>query len=173
MNVPGFSFPVTIEMGHNALVMDIVRMLLGIGNTLHGDDGIGNYIASRFRARGWNAIDCGTMPENFTGVVRRHHPEILVLVDATDLGLSPGEFRIVGVDKIEDVSVGTHNMPLSFLMKYLSESAGRVLFIGIQPRHLGEGEAISPAVMEGAERLMTMLRQNRIGEIPTFESVGE
>jgi hydrogenase 3 maturation protease len=156
-------------MGHNALVMEIVRMLLGIGNTLHGDDGIGNYIASRFRARGWNAIDCGTMPENFTAVVRRHHPEILVLVDATDLGLSQGEFRIVGEDKIEDVSLGTHNMPLSFLVKYLAESAGRVLFIGIQPRQLGEEEGISPAVIEGAERLMTMLRQNRIGEIQSFE----
>jgi hydrogenase 3 maturation protease len=172
MNVPGFSSQMTIEMGHYALVMEIVRMLLGIGNTLHGDDGIGNYIASRFRARGWNAIDCGTMPENFTAVVRRHHPEILVLVDATDLGLSPGEFRMVSDDHIEDVSIGTHNMPLSFLIKYLAESAGRVLFIGIQPRHLGEEEGISPEVIEGAERLMTLLRQNRIGEIQVFEGRG-
>jgi len=167
--VPGFSSQVTIEMGYNSLVMEIVRMLLGIGNTLHGDDGVGIYIASRFRARGWNAIDCGTMPENFTAVVRRHHPEILVLVDATDLGLLPGEFRSVSDDQIEDMSIGTHNMPLSFLMKYLAESAGRVIFIGIQPRYIGEEEGISPVVMEGAERLMTLLRQNRIGEIQTFE----
>jgi hydrogenase 3 maturation protease len=149
--------------------MKIVRMLLGVGNTLHGDDGVGNYIASRFRARGWNAIDCGTMPENFTAVVRRHHPEILILVDATDLGLLPGEFRIVGEDQIEDVSVGTHNMPLSFLMHYLSESAGRVIFIGVQPERLHDEEGLSPAVMGGAERLMTMLRQNRIGDMKVYE----
>ena len=137
-------------------------MLLGIGNPLHGDDGIGNYIASRFRARGWNSIDCGTMPENFTAVVRRHHPEILVLVDATDLGLLPGEFRTVGDDQIEDVSIGTHNMPLSFLIRYLAESAGRVIFIGIQPDRLGEEAGLSPAVIEGADRLMDLLRANRI-----------
>ncbi|MCE5298431.1 MAG: hydrogenase maturation peptidase HycI [Methanoregulaceae archaeon] len=153
--------------------MEIVRMILGIGNTLHGDDGVGNYIASQFRARGWNSIDCGTMPENFTSVVRHHHPEILLLIDATDLGLFPGEFRIVRGDQIEDVSTGTHNMPLSFLMKYLSESAGQVLFIGIQPEHLGDDEGLSPAVKEGADRLMTMLRQNRIGEIQAFEGQGK
>jgi hypothetical protein len=47
-----------------------------------------------------------------------------------------------------------------------------VLFIGIQPRHLGEEEGISPEVIEGAERLMTLLRQNRIGEIQVFEGRG-
>lgn len=149
--------------------MEIVRMLLGIGNPLHGDDGIGNYIASRFRARGWNSIDCGTMPENFTTVVRRHHPEILVLVDATDLGLLPGEFRTVGDDQIEDVSIGTHNMPLSFLIRYLAESAGRVIFIGVQPDRLGEEAGLSPVAIEGADRLMDLLRANRIAEIQVFE----
>jgi hydrogenase 3 maturation protease len=152
--------------------MDIVRMLLGIGNPLHGDDGIGNYVASRFRARGWNSIDCGMVPENFTTVVRRHHPEILLLVDATDLGLLPGEFRTVGDDQIEDVSLGTHNMPLSFLIGYLAESAGKVIFIGVQPDHLGEEEGLSPAAIEGAERLMDLLRTNRIGAIKPFEGWG-
>ena len=152
--------------------MDIVRMLLGIGNPLHGDDGIGNYIASRFRARGWNSIDCGTMPENFTAVVRRHHPEILLLVDATDLGLLPGEFRTVGNDQIENVSTGTHSMPLSFLIGYLAESAGQVIFIGIQPGQLAETEGLSPPAIKGAEMLMDLLRTNRIGAVKAFEGWG-
>jgi hydrogenase 3 maturation protease len=152
--------------------MDIVRMLLGIGNPLHGDDGIGNYVASRFRARGWNSIDCGTMPENFTAVVRRHHPEILLLVDATDLGLLPGEFRTVGNDQVENVSIGTHNMPLSFLIGYLAESAGKVLFVGVQPGRLGEEEGLSPPAIKGAEMLMDLLRTNRIEAIKAFEGWG-
>jgi len=112
------------------------------------------------------------MPENFTTVVRRHHPEILLLVDATDLGLLPGEFRTVGDDQIEDVSIGTHNMPLSFLIRYLAESAGRVIFIGVQPDHLGEEEGLSPSAIEGAERLMDLLRTNRIGAIKALEGRG-
>lgn len=143
----------------------MVRMLLGIGNTLRRDDGAGNYVASRFRARGWLALDCGTMPENFTGVVRRHRPEILVLVDAADLGLAPGSFRIVSPDQIGDVSTGTHNLPLSHLIGFLSESSGRVIFIGIQPGEVGDGEGITPAVREGADQLIDLLKGNRIDEI--------
>jgi len=143
----------------------MVRMLFGIGNTLHRDDGAGNYIASRFRARGWLALDCGTMPENFTGVVRRHRPEILILVDAADLGLAPGRFRIVSPEKIGDVSTGTHNLPLSHLIGFLSESAGRILFIGIQPGDVGDGEGITQVVREGADQLIDLLRSNRIDEI--------
>jgi hydrogenase 3 maturation protease len=150
----------------------MVRMLLGIGNLLHGDDGVGNYIGSRFRSRGWIAIDCGTMPENFTSVVRRHHPEILVLVDAADLGLIPGDFRIVGDNQIKEVSIGTHNMPLSFLIRYLAESAGQVIFIGIQPGHFGEGEGLCPAVAKGAELLMNILTHNRLHEIKPYEGQG-
>lgn len=151
----------------------MVRMLLGVGNPLHGDDGVGNYVASRFHARGWNAIDCGTMPENFTALVRRHRPEILILVDASDLGLPPGEFRIIGEDQIEDVSIGTHNLPLSLLMGYLSEHAEQVIFIGIQPGVLSEGGELSPEVTRGADHLIALLRQNRIREIGIFEGPKE
>ena len=169
IQVPDFSSCHDNTIGKSSRVMVIVRMLLGIGNNLHGDDGIGNYIASRFRARGWISLDCGTMPENFTAVVRRHHPEMLVLVDATDLGLEPGEFRSVGEDQIEEVSIGTHNLPLSFLIRYLAESAGQVIFIGIQPGHLGDSEGISPAVTAGAEQFIALLAQNRIPEIKSFK----
>lgn len=143
----------------------MVRMLLGIGNTLRRDDGVGNYIASRFRARGWLVLDCGTMPENFTGVVRRHHPELLVLVDAADIGLAPGVFRIVAPDRIGDVSTGTHNIPLTHLLGFLSESAGRIIFIGIQPGEVGDGEGITPVVRGGADQLIDLLKSNRIDDI--------
>ena len=63
-------------------------------------------------------------------------------------------------------------MPLSFLIRYLAESAGRVIFIGVQPGRLGEEEGLSPAVIEGAEGLMTLLRTNRIGAIKAFEGWG-
>lgn len=143
----------------------MVRMLLGIGNTLRRDDGVGNYVASRFRARGWLVLDCGTMPENFSGVVRRHRPELLVLVDAADLGITPGSFRIIAPDQISDVSTGTHNLPLSHLIMILSESAGCIIFIGIQPGEVGDGEGITQAVREGADQLIDLLRSNRIDEI--------
>jgi hydrogenase 3 maturation protease len=137
----------------------VVRMLFGIGNPLLGDDGVGNYIADRFRAPGWIPVDCGTLPENFTGVVRREQPEILILVDAADMALSSGEFRIVQPDNIAAVTFGTHSLPLNLLMEYLAGSAGKVIFIGIQPGRTVMGEGLSDSVREGADRLITILTE--------------
>ena len=70
-------------------------VVLGVGNFLHGDDGAGPAVAAGVLALGLpgvSAFDCGTAPENFTGVVRRLHPDLLVVADAADMGLPAGSF---------------------------------------------------------------------------------
>lgn len=52
------------------------NILLGIGNPLSGDDGVGIYVAEQFKKEGWISISCGTAPENFTGV-HTENPAIL------------------------------------------------------------------------------------------------
>jgi hydrogenase 3 maturation protease len=155
-----------------------MNVLLGIGNCLLGDDGAGNYVASRFRQSGWTVFDCGTVPENFTSPVRRLHPEVLLLVDAAEMGLLAGEFRVVPRNYIADVSIGTHSLPLTHLIDYLSPDAGRILFVGIQPASMEMGAKLTPAVKEGADRLMGIIRAGSISEIPLYtgppgEDLGE
>jgi hydrogenase 3 maturation protease len=150
----------------------MVRMLLGIGNPLRGDDGAGNYVAGRFRAPGWLALDCGTIPENFTGTVRKEHPELLVLVDAAEMGISPGEFRIILPDDIAAVTFGTHALPLSILIGFLAHDAGRVLFIGIQPAHTEMDQPLSNEVREGADRLIRILDEEAHERIEVYRGEG-
>jgi hydrogenase 3 maturation protease len=145
-----------------------MNVLLGIGNSLLGDDGAGNYIASRFRQPGWTVYDCGTVPENFTSPVRKAHPEILLLVDAAEMGLPAGEFRVVPPDRIADVSIGTHSLPLTHLIDYLSPDAGQIIFVGIQPASMEMGQGLTPAVRDGAERFMERVRTGSLSEIPEY-----
>jgi hydrogenase 3 maturation protease len=145
-----------------------MNMLLGIGNTLRRDDGIGCLVARRFTNEGWKAIDCGTAPENFTAVVRRERPDLLVLVDAADMGLEPGEFRRIPPHRIQDVGIGTHQLPLSHLIAYLAPDAGEIILVGIQPKTVADGEAISTEVIEGARRLMAHIRENTLDRIPVY-----
>ncbi len=105
-----------------------MKVLMGIGNPLRGDDGVGPWIADHFRAEGWLSLNCGIAPENFTSVIRREAPDFLVLVDAADIRLSPGEYRIVEPSRLEDVSIGTHQLPLTHLMKYLRDIVGIIFF---------------------------------------------
>jgi len=146
------------------------NILLGIGNPLNGDDGVGIYVAERFRKDDWISLACGTAPENFTGIIRKTRPSCLVLVDAAAMGISPGEYRIIPRDKIEDVSIGTHQLPLSFLIDFLSDTASRIILIGIQPERSGTGEEISLPVRRGAERLLRVLSTGELDRIPVIES---
>ena len=145
------------------------NILLGIGNPLNGDDGVGIYVAEQFRKDDWIPLSCGTAPENFTGIIRKTRPDCLVLVDAATMGISPGEYRVIPRHRIADVSMGTHQLPLSMLIDFLSDSAGRIILIGIQPGRVATGEEISPQVREGANRLVHELFSGRIDWIPVLE----
>jgi hydrogenase 3 maturation protease len=146
------------------------NILLGIGNPLNGDDGVGIYVAERFRKDDWISLSCGTAPENFTGIIRKTRPSCLVLVDAAAMGISPGEYRIIPRDKIGDVSMGTHQLPLSILIDFLSDTVKRIILIGIQPERAGTGEEISPLVRRGADRLLHVLSTGEPDCIPFLES---
>ncbi|OGV45504.1 MAG: hypothetical protein A2X46_00820 [Lentisphaerae bacterium GWF2_57_35] len=141
-------------------------MLIGIGNALHGDDGVGPLVAQEFSSPDWLCLDAGTAPENFTSVVRREQPDQVVLVDAAELGARPGEFRRVPKEKVRDVGLGTHMLPLSHLMTYLEEITPHIVFVGLQPRSLEDDAALSPEVRAGAARLMDLLQHNELEKIP-------
>jgi hydrogenase 3 maturation protease len=151
----------------------VVRLLFGIGNPLSGDDGAGNFVASLVRGEGWIALDCGTVPENFTGKVRELRPGLLVLVDAADMRIPPGEFRVVAAEDIDDVAFGTHALPLRILIDFVRPYAGRIIFIGIQPEQVDLGAALSPAVRNGAKRLASLIENEEFDAIADFIAAGD
>jgi hydrogenase 3 maturation protease len=152
-------------------VIQLVRLILGIGNELMGDDGAGNYVAARIRKLGWVAYDCGTVPENFTGKVKELFPEILVLVDTACMNIRPGEFRIVPPEYIADVAFGTHALSLRILIDYLAPYAVRILFIGIQPERVEPGTLLTVPVQDGAKRLASMIEKEAFDEIEVYAPV--
>ena len=143
-----------------------MNLVFGIGNEQNGDDGVGPYVAKNVNFQGWKGINCSVTPENFTSVAKKEKPELLVLVDATDMGLEPGEVRIVQGGKIDELVISTHYMPLSILMRYLSESAGRVVFVGIQPKQ--REKDLSKEVRASANMLLEYIRQGRLDKIRTL-----
>jgi hydrogenase 3 maturation protease len=146
----------------------MVHVLLGIGNELKGDDGIGNVMARQFRHPGWLSVPCETVPENFTAVVKRQRPELLVIVDAADMGLEPGELRLVGKEMLGSAGFGTHGMPLRHLVSHLGRHAGRVLFIGIQPGNVELGGKVSRGVERGKDMLIDIVKKEDWDSIKTL-----
>lgn len=146
-----------------------MKLLLGVGNELLGDDGLGPYVARHFAAPGWQAIDCGTAPENFTSVVKEHRPELLVIVDAAELGLPPGEFRRLRPERAETMLISTHTLPISSFISYLEEHCREIILIGVQPKRLELGEGLSAEVRQGVERLLGILEEEAFEELVPAE----
>jgi hydrogenase 3 maturation protease len=150
-------------------VFTAMHILMGVGNEMLGDDGVGPYIAEHFTAPGWQSLSCGTAPENFTSVVRRAKADLVVIIDAAEMDLPPGTARLIREEDIEDVSIGTHQQSLSLLMAYMRDFVGGVILIGIQPESVVPGEPLSLSVRDRADEIMHLLRIGKVLAIPVFE----
>ncbi len=140
-----------------------MNLLLGIGNPRHGDDALGPVFARAFRHPDWRCLNAATAPENFTGLVRRLHPETLVLLDAADMGQPPGTLRRIDPDAIAAGDFGTHAGSLGQLARYLADCAGTIVILGIQPASTTPGTRLSPPVRAALFRLA---RQLSAGQLP-------
>ena len=151
-------------------------LVLGIGNRLGGDDAAGTHVVDminrrRHRAKALfppeiMAIDAGAAPESYTSVIRQRRPDLLILVDAADMGLPPGALRTIAPEKISVVSFSTHHMPLSMFIAYVKEFCGKVLLVGVQPERTEAGSGISKAVRKSVKKLAEVILEGRIAEIP-------
>ena len=131
--------------------------LLCVGNSMMGDDGAGPRLAERCAEQplpGWTVIDGGAAPENDIGYLRELHPTHLVIVDATDMGLPPGEMRLLDEDDIGEMFLlTTHTLPLTFLIQQLRDDIPQITFVGIQPDVVAFYYPMSAAVEQAIEQL--------------------
>lgn len=139
-----------------------MNVLLGIGNPRHGDDALGPVFARTFRHPDWRCFNAATAPENFTGLIRRLQPDLLVLLDAADMGLPPGELRQLDPNGIPSGDFGTHVGSLGQLAAFLSDCASRVVILGIQPATTTPGARLSPPVRAALKSLGPTLVQGRL-----------
>lgn len=130
-------------------------VLLCVGNNMMGDDGAGPLLAQMCAENpqgNWQVIDGGSAPENDVVAIRELKPSRLLIVDATDMGLNPGDIRVVDPDDIAEMFLmTTHNMPLNYLIDQLKEDTGEVIFLGIQPDIVGFYYPMTPPVKAAVE----------------------
>lgn len=124
-------------------------VIMGIGNTLRNDDGIGSILAERIKDRvPYLVYDAGPSPENYLGKIIKDKPDNIVIIDAVDFGGKPGEFRVVEGDDIKTVNLfSTHNASISLTINYLqSHLKVDIIILIIQPKNIGFGDKLSPEI---------------------------
>lgn len=130
-------------------------VVLTVGNSLMGDDAAGPLLASLLAqapARDWQVVNGGSMPENEVQHVRSLRPQRVLIVDAAEMDLRPGEIRIVDEDIIaEQLFLTTHTLPLTFLLKLLRDFVPVVQLLAIQPALVAFSYPMSPDVRRAVE----------------------
>jgi len=107
-------------------------------------------------------INAETVPENYTGLIRKEKPSHIIFVDAVEMMKNPGHIRLVQSNEIANYSISTHAMPLSFMIKYLeSFTDAKKLLIGIQPKNIDMYHPVSPEVKASIIKL-TQIIQNSL-----------
>jgi hydrogenase maturation protease len=158
-------------------------LVLGIGNTLLADEGVGilamHALESQFGAReNMEFIDGGTL--SFTLAVPISECDALLVIDAAELGAAPGTVRSFEGDEMdrflgENRKSSVHEVGLLDL-RAISLLTGfwpqhRAL-IGIQPDFVGWGEALTPAVAAALPEISSVATEI-IGRFTDAEIVSE
>ncbi len=150
------------------------NLMLAVGNSMMGDDGAGPMLFDLMEANpivGWQAINGGSSPESVSHQVRALKPQRLLIVDAADIGLAPGEIRIIDPDDIAEMFImSTHNLPLNFLIDQLKEDIEEIIFLGIQPDLVGFYMPMNEKVISAVQQVYAALPQwQGLGGFTLFE----
>lgn len=139
-------------------------IVLGVGNELKSDDGVGPYIIKKLKQENIENknllfIDAKTVPENFTGKIRKEKPTHLIIVDACLMESNPGDIQIVNKYEFANIGISTHSMSLSFFVRYLEKDTDfRIIFVGIEPETMDWGANPTPKVEKTAMEFIDTLK---------------
>jgi hydrogenase 3 maturation protease len=141
------------------------KLVVTVGNEMMGDDAAGPLLArmmERDPLDNWDVLHGGSAPENHLWKIREMSPEHVLIVDAADMDLAPGQIRLIGADKIEDpFLMTTHTLPLSYLVQSLREFVPKVELVGVQPRMVAFGYPVFAGVKEAVESIYKDLQRDK------------
>ena len=136
---------------------DHIVLVLGLGNLIHSDDGVGIHAVYRLQKNPsvppWATLmDGGTHGLNLAPHIRGF--KRLLVIDAIDVGEKPGTLIKLEGEAVEKMpgKPSVHQLGFADLMismKLLGESPPEVVVFGVQPQSTEWGTELTPPV-EGA-----------------------
>ncbi len=138
-------------------------VVIGLGNPLRGDDGIGPRVVTELRRRGLpegvEAIDGGTGGMDLLRLMEGR--DAIVVVDAAEMGREPGTFvRFTSEEVRMHLRTGRFSLHDAGLPEALALASALnhplppITFFGVQPGRIGWEEGLSPAVEQAIPALV-------------------
>lgn len=151
-------------------------LVLGIGNVLLRDEGVGVVVAQRIeatRVRGDPAVppetrvvDGGTLGLDLLPMILE--AEQVVMIDAVDLGREPGALAVLrdeGVQAVLSGHVSPHQVGVGDLVataRLMGQAPTRLTLVGIQPGEIGIGLDLSEPVAAAVDGAIELVQQELV-----------
>jgi hydrogenase 3 maturation protease len=135
-------------------------VIVGIGNILKGDDGVGPMVCQQLQEAKVCAelIDAGTVPENYIQRIIKKRPQNLLIIDAIDFSALPGTISIFKPERLNSTAFSTHTLSPCLFAEIVSRNIKvDVYFAGIQPAYTRLGESMSLQVCQAVRQLAQTL----------------
>ncbi|MBS4015767.1 MAG: hydrogenase 3 maturation endopeptidase HyCI [Candidatus Latescibacteria bacterium] len=139
-------------------------VILGVGNRMRADDGIGSIIASELMSHLPDNIlvyDAESSPENYIDKIVQAKPDWVIFIDACNFKAQPGEFKLFEESEIQDISYGllsTHTLPLTLTIELIKQQHKcRISLLGIQPKSFLMGMEMSDEISSNKSRIIDYL----------------
>lgn len=144
-------------------------LVLGIGNSLLADDGVGIQAVSKLRAEalpdGVELVDGGTL--NFTLLQYLEEAPALIVIDAAEMGAAPGSVRVYeGAEMDRIVGAGRRNSVHEAGLADVLGMAGlrdrlpsRRALISVQPQRIGWGTELTAPVGAALDDVCSRARE--------------
>ena len=138
-------------------------VIMGIGNDLKADDGVGPYIINQLQTVApphVELINASTVPENFISHLIETQPSLILLIDAALMSSEPGTIRLIEKSNIGGIAFSSHQLPLTFFIEYIENNiTTTILILGIQPYTDEFTLPISQPVQDAAQTIIEVLTQ--------------
>lgn len=135
-------------------------VIVGIGNTMKGDDGFGPALIRRLKGKiKMPCIDAGNTPENYVSVIARERPRVVLLADCADVGSEPGRYEILNSKEVLKSGFTTHDISAGMFIEYLkNRTKAEIYMLGVQPENISFGSAMSDKVKRTLEEVASIIK---------------
>ena len=141
-------------------------LVLGVGNVLLGDEGVGVRVAEELNARYRDSEEVEILDGGTAGIELLRYLEgrdILIIIDAMAGGHPPGSVYLVEGDDVPKrfmEKISPHQIGLSDLLAaaIISDTLPpRIIMYAVEPKNLATGIGLTPEVEEAAGRVVSLV----------------
>ncbi len=140
--------------------------VLGVGNRIRGDDGVGPAVIDELEKtysdeKDVLLLNVQASPESFMRDIESFRPDKMIIIDSVEMEGFPGEVRQIDYHTIRKQALSTHKLPLTLFIDFLQRKMKfRLLFFGVQPKTIGFNRRMSDSVKRSIPDIVNLVNSH-------------